>query len=115
MNRIRSNRSTEEWRRRCCSTHSRWTERFTVLYSSEGTCCVPYLQFDLLLTNFDSPKLKVHADGGKQLLVELAVHKSTQEGRFAWVYGKVPTEESPTSTSLYSAAITGSINLIIGR
>jgi len=76
MIRILRDHNREELRRRCCSKHSQWSGKFTVLNGCYHTCCIPNLQFDLLLAYFDSAKLKIHSDGGKQLLVKFSINKS---------------------------------------
>jgi hypothetical protein len=68
------------------------------------------LELDFVVSQLHPAELEVYADGGEQVLVEFAVDELAEQGALAWVGGAVPTEESPTRTSLYSPATTGIIN-----
>lgn len=106
-------RSIAKWHRHCCSRHSRSNGRSPVLHTNPRTSGVPNLKFDLLVANLHASELEVHSDGRQQLLIELSIHELAQQGRFSLIATPIPTAESPTSTSLYSAVGTGIIKRII--
>jgi hypothetical protein len=67
------------------------------------------LELHLVRPDLHPAELEVHPNGGKQLFVELAVYELAKQGRLSLIGNRVPTAESPTSTSLYSPATTGII------
>ena len=84
-------------------------ESFLPYCISLCTCCIPNLQFDLLVADLHPPKLEIYSDRREEVLVVLAIHELAEQRGLAYVKKRLPTAESPTRTSLYYPATCGII------